>query len=66
MMKKLLLSALGLLSTSAAFAQLTVKADANDASYIYVSDEVLFVTDDVSIDRANATDDIAKAGIFKK
>ena len=65
MMKKLLLSALGLLSTSAAFAQLTVKADANDASYIYVSDVVLFVTDDVSIDKdANATDANAKAGIY--
>ena len=38
------------------FAQLTVVADANDTNFIYVNDEVLFVTDDVSITKASGAD----------
>lgn len=55
-MKKLFLCVIGLLTTMTSFAQLTVVADANDTNFIYVNDEVLFVTDDVSITKASGAD----------
>ena len=55
-MKKLFLCVIGLLTTITSFAQLTVVANANDTNFIYVKDEVLFVTDDVSITKASGAD----------
>ena len=63
-MKKLFLCVIGLLTTITSFAQLTVVANDNDTNFIYVKDEVLFVTDDVSITKASGADADVKAGIY--
>lgn len=63
---KYFLSLLGLFIASTAFAQLTVKQTGSAETYLYVSDQVLYVTDDISIikvDQNTNTVD-AKAGIY--
>ncbi len=59
------LSLLGLLTATSVFAQLTVKQDGSSESYIYVTDQVLYVADDISVTKdAGATNENAKAGIY--
>ncbi|MDC0408765.1 hypothetical protein OAM38_00975, partial [Flavobacteriaceae bacterium] len=63
-MKKFL-SILGLFAATSAFAQLTVKQDGTSESFIYVSDQVLYVADDISVTKSTeATNETAKAGIY--
>jgi len=61
------LSLLGLFAATSVFAQLTVKQDGTSEAYIFVTDQLLYVADDISIN----TDDTAetyvtdkKAGIY--
>ncbi|MDA9128038.1 T9SS type A sorting domain-containing protein [Flavobacteriaceae bacterium] len=63
-MKKFL-SLLGLFAATSAFAQLTVKQDGTSESFIYVTDQVLYVADDISVTKyTEATNETAKAGIY--
>lgn len=62
---KYFLSFFGLLIASTAFAQLTIKQDGSSETFLYVSDEVLYVADDISVTKATgSTDETAKAGIY--
>ena len=58
------LSLLGLFAATSSFAQLTVKQDGTSESFIYVTDQVLYVADDISVTKgAGSTADV-KAGIY--
>ena len=59
-----LLSLLGLFAATSAFAQLTVKQDGNSETFIYVSDQVLYVADDISVTKGAGSTADAKAGIY--
>jgi hypothetical protein len=58
------LSLLGLFVASSAFAQLTVKQDGSTETYIYVTDQVLYVADDISVTKAAGATADTKAGIY--
>ncbi len=58
------LSLLGLFAATSAFAQLTVKQDGDSETYLYVSDNVLYVADDISVTKALGSTADAKAGIY--
>ena len=59
------LSLLGWLTATSVFAQLTLKQDGSSESYIYVTDQVLYVADDISVTKdAGATNENAKSGIY--
>lgn len=59
------LSLLGLFAATSAFAQLTVKQDGDSETYLYVSDNVLYVADDISVTKSTSgTNETAKAGIY--
>ena len=58
------LSLLGLFIATSAFAQLTVKQDGSTETYIYVTDQVLYVADDISVTKAAGTTADTKAGIY--
>ena len=64
-MNKILSSLLGLFATVAAYGQLTVKQDGSSETYLYVTNEVLYVADDISVTKAT-TGNVAdtKAGIY--
>ncbi|QQX76071.1 MULTISPECIES: T9SS type A sorting domain-containing protein [Aequorivita] len=64
-MKNLLLFSSLLLTTAGAFAQLSVKPNTNSGtdSYVYVNDEVLYVTDYVNLTR-NGTANDTEASIY--
>jgi hypothetical protein len=58
------LSLLGLFAATSAFAQLTVKQDGTSESFIYVTDQVLYVADDISVTKGAGSTADAKAGIY--
>ena len=58
------LSLLGLFAATSVFAQLTVKQDGSSETYIYVTNQVLYVADDVSVTKASGTTADTKAGIY--
>jgi hypothetical protein len=58
------LSLLGLFIATTASAQLTVKQDGSSETYLYVSDQVLYVADDISVTKAAGTTADTKAGIY--
>lgn len=59
------LSLLGLFAATSVFAQLTVKQDGDSETFIYVSDQVLYVADDISVTKKlDETNETAKAGIY--
>ncbi|NND64185.1 MAG: T9SS type A sorting domain-containing protein [Flavobacteriaceae bacterium] len=62
-MKNLLLSLAMLLSTVSIYAQLTVKPTASNDTYIYVSDQVLYVEQDVNLTE-NSFDPTTEASIY--
>lgn len=55
-MKNILLGASLLLSTSGAFAQLTVKPNAGNPSYMYVKDQIVYVEDGINLEVNPASD----------
>lgn len=56
-MKKQLLFSAFLLITTGAFAQLTVKPNGSTDSFVYVKDQILFVTDDIELSKNNVNGD---------
>ncbi len=62
-MKNLLLFSTLLLSTTGVFAQLTVKPNGSNDSFIYVNDEVVFVTQEINLAR-NGTANNREASIY--
>ncbi len=62
-MKNLLLLSTFLLTTATALAQLTVKPNGLADSYVYVKDQVLYVTSDVNLTR-NGTSNDQEASIY--
>ena len=58
------LSLLGLFAATSVFAQLTVKQDGDSETFIYVSDQVLYVADDISVTKGAGSTADAKAGIY--
>ncbi|MDX1783840.1 MAG: hypothetical protein R3361_06755, partial [Aequorivita vladivostokensis] len=62
-MKNLLLFSTLLLSTTGVFAQLTVKPNGSNDSFIYVNDEVVFVTQEINLER-NGTANNREASIY--
>ena len=58
------LSLLGLFAATSVFAQLTVKQDGDSETFIYVSDQVLYVADDISVTKGSGSTAEAKAGIY--
>lgn len=62
-MKNLLLFSTLLLTTAGAFAQLSVKPNGTADSYVYVKDQVLYVTSDINLTR-NGTTNNTEASIY--
>jgi len=58
------LSLLGLFTATSVCAQLTVKQDGTSEAYIFVTDQVLYVADDISVTKGAGSTADAKAGIY--